>query len=153
MHHFLLFQDGGAIDVTVKDPSDTKNLDAIRSHLPHIAAMFSSGNFDAPMLVHDSANVPGTISASKNSSRCARNYAACSRTGTKDWRGQRQTSGRICWKHSVRGRLSSELAVSATHLHDVVDRPPSVGRVDECVTGGSTEHLCLSGAIEKPTER
>ena len=59
-HHFLLFDDGGAIDVTVRESTDTKNRDAIRSHLPHIAMMFSDGNFDAPMLVHDSTNVPGT---------------------------------------------------------------------------------------------
>ena len=59
-HHFLLFGDGGAIDVSVKDPADTKNRDAIRSHLPHLAVMFGEGNFAAPMLVHDSANVPGT---------------------------------------------------------------------------------------------
>lgn len=58
-HHFLLYEDGGAIDVSVKDPSDTADRDAIRSHLPHIAAMFAEGNFDAPMLVHDT-NVPGT---------------------------------------------------------------------------------------------
>jgi hypothetical protein len=59
-HHFLLFTDGGAINVSVNDPADTKNRDAIRSHLPHIAMMFGDGNFDAPMLVHDSTNVPGT---------------------------------------------------------------------------------------------
>ena len=59
-HHFTLFQDGGAIDVSVNDPADAKNRDAIRSHLPHIAMMFGSGDFDAPMLVHDSKNVPGT---------------------------------------------------------------------------------------------
>ena len=59
-HHFLLFKDGGAIDVSVKDAGDTKNRDAIRSHLPHIAMMFGNGNFNAPILVHDSANVPGT---------------------------------------------------------------------------------------------
>ena len=29
-HHFLLFNDGGAIDVGVKDPADTKNRDAMR---------------------------------------------------------------------------------------------------------------------------
>jgi hypothetical protein len=66
-HHFLLFKDGGAIDVSVKDAGDTKNREAIRSHLPHIAVMFGSGNFDAPMLVHDSANVPGTqVMAARN---------------------------------------------------------------------------------------
>jgi hypothetical protein len=59
-HHFFLFRDGGAIDVGVKDPGDAANRKAIRSHLPHIAVMFGEGNFDAPMLVHDSANVPGT---------------------------------------------------------------------------------------------
>ena len=59
-HHFFLFNDGGAIDVSVKEAGDTKNRDAIRSHLPHIATMFGTGNFDAPMLVHDSATVPGT---------------------------------------------------------------------------------------------
>ena len=64
-HHFLLFSDGGAIDVSVKDPSDAKNRDAIRSHLPHIAMMFGEGNFEAPMLVHDSKNVPGTHEMAK----------------------------------------------------------------------------------------
>jgi hypothetical protein len=59
-HHFSLFHDGGAIEVGVKDPADTTNRDAIRSHLPHIATIFASGNFDAPMLVHDSNHVPGT---------------------------------------------------------------------------------------------
>ena len=59
-HHFLLYDDGGAIDIQVKDASDTTNLEAIRSHLPHIAAMFAEGHFDAPMLVHDSEHVPGT---------------------------------------------------------------------------------------------
>ena len=59
-HHFLLFADGGAIEVSVKNPGDTKNLAAIRSHLPHIAQMFADGNFEAPMLVHDSKEVPGT---------------------------------------------------------------------------------------------
>ena len=59
-HHFLLFNDGGAIDVSVRDARDMKNREAIRLHLPQIAMMFGSGNFEAPMLVHDSANVPGT---------------------------------------------------------------------------------------------
>jgi hypothetical protein len=58
-HHFYLYADGGAIDVSVKVPTDTTNLDAIRAHLPHIAMMFGQGRFDAPLLVHDS-KVPGT---------------------------------------------------------------------------------------------
>ena len=58
-HHFYLYEDGGAIDVSVKDKADKTNLDAIRSHLPHIAMMFGQGNFDAPMMVHDTKDVPG----------------------------------------------------------------------------------------------
>jgi hypothetical protein len=46
--------------VSANDPADTRNRDAIRSHLPHIAMMSGEGNFDVPMLVHDSKNVPGT---------------------------------------------------------------------------------------------
>lgn len=58
-HHFYLFRDGGAIDIAVRDAADIQDRDAIRSHLPHIATMFGSGNYDAPMLVHDVASVPG----------------------------------------------------------------------------------------------
>ena len=59
-HHFLLFDDGGAIDILVKDTSDATNRSAIRSHLPHIATQFGEGKFNVPMLVHDSHAVPGT---------------------------------------------------------------------------------------------
>jgi hypothetical protein len=67
VHHFRLHPDGGAIDIAVKDGSDAANRDAIRSHLPHIAQMFGDGNFEAPMLVHDT-DVPGTkqMAALKN---------------------------------------------------------------------------------------
>jgi hypothetical protein len=58
-HHFYLYPDGGAIDVRVKEATDAKDLEAIRSHLPHIAMMFGQGDFDAPMLVHDTKDVPG----------------------------------------------------------------------------------------------
>jgi hypothetical protein len=52
-HHFRLFADGGAIEVTSNDPKDTATRDQIRMHLSHIAAMFAEGNFRAPMLIHD----------------------------------------------------------------------------------------------------
>jgi hypothetical protein len=67
-HHFLLYRDGGVIDIAVKDASDTKDRDAIRAHLPHIAMMFGSGDFEVPMLVHDTRDIPGTavLSARKD---------------------------------------------------------------------------------------
>ena len=52
-HHFRLAKDGGAIEVTANDPNDAESRDQIRQHLAHIALMFSAGNFDAPMFIHD----------------------------------------------------------------------------------------------------
>jgi hypothetical protein len=63
-HHFRLFKDGGEIAVTAKDPNDKASIAQIRIHLGHIAKMFSSGNFKAPMLIHDT-NAPGTATMAK----------------------------------------------------------------------------------------
>jgi len=52
-HHFRLYSDGGAIEVTVNDNKDSQNLQAIRTHLIHILTMFSNGDFAIPMFVHD----------------------------------------------------------------------------------------------------
>lgn len=51
-HHFYLYQDGGAIEVTVKDRRDKVNLAAIRAHLPHLIRMFAAGDFSTPQFVH-----------------------------------------------------------------------------------------------------
>jgi hypothetical protein len=52
-HHFFLHPDGGVIQVEVKDPQDTSDLDKIRMHLEHIAQAFAKGDFDIPMFIHD----------------------------------------------------------------------------------------------------
>jgi hypothetical protein len=52
-HHFRLYSDGGAIEVTANDSKDSQNMQAIRSHLAHIATMSSNGEFSIPMFVHD----------------------------------------------------------------------------------------------------
>jgi TusA-related sulfurtransferase len=59
-HHFRLLPDGGAIEVTVNDPNDTDDLQAIRMHLKHIVLMFSNGDFSIPMFVHSEVP-PGTV--------------------------------------------------------------------------------------------
>jgi len=51
-HHFRLFSDGGAIEITANDAEDKESRDEIRMHLGHIAKMFAAGNFNAPMLIH-----------------------------------------------------------------------------------------------------
>jgi hypothetical protein len=52
-HHFLLMNDGGAIQVEANDPKDATSRDEIRMHLAHISRMFSDGDFNIPMFVHD----------------------------------------------------------------------------------------------------
>jgi hypothetical protein len=64
MHHFRLFRDGGEIDVRANDPKDKASIDQIRTHFGHIAKMFASGNFNAPMLIHDT-NPPGTATMTR----------------------------------------------------------------------------------------
>jgi hypothetical protein len=51
-HHFILLTDGGAIEVSANDATDTQSRDQIRMHLKHITQMFAKGNFNAPMLIH-----------------------------------------------------------------------------------------------------
>jgi hypothetical protein len=74
-HHFYLYEDGGAIGVSVNDAADSASRDAIRSHLPHVQMMFGQGDFSAPMLVHDSTNVPGTATMAKLRGTIAYKYS------------------------------------------------------------------------------
>jgi hypothetical protein len=72
-HHFFLYEDGGVIEVTVKDVQDNANLTAIRTHLPHIAKMFAAGDFSTPHFVH-ARNVPGTDGMTRLRDRIAYTY-------------------------------------------------------------------------------
>ena len=63
-HHFRLLQDGGEIIVTASNLNDKASIDQIRSHLAHISRMFSDGNFNAPVLIHDT-NAPGTATMTR----------------------------------------------------------------------------------------
>jgi len=51
-HHFLLMNDGGAIQMTANDANDTDNRDKIREHLKMIAQQFKNGIFTTPFAVH-----------------------------------------------------------------------------------------------------
>jgi len=63
-HHFLLLKGGGAIQVNVNDPKDDATRSHIRMHLSHVAEMFSAGNFDVPMFIHDTTP-PGVPTMTK----------------------------------------------------------------------------------------
>ncbi len=63
-HHFRLTPSGGAIEVTANDPNDAKSREQIRMHLTHITKLFSAGDFNVPMFIHDT-NPPGAATMSK----------------------------------------------------------------------------------------
>lgn len=62
-HKFLVAEDGGSIEVTVKDPDDTRNLSAIRAHLNEVSASFKQGDFSKPFQTH--AEVPPGVDQMK----------------------------------------------------------------------------------------
>jgi len=62
-HHFLLSDTGGSINVTANDPKDSADIQAIRTHLEHIAAAFAGGDYSTPMFVHD--EVPPGVTSMK----------------------------------------------------------------------------------------
>jgi len=66
-HHFFLLADGGAIEVDAKDQDDRVTRDEIRMHLSHIAQMFTEGNFQVPMFIHDTLPPGVTVMESKRS--------------------------------------------------------------------------------------
>ena len=58
-HHFRVMANGGAIEVSANDPGDKENRESVRTHLKHIATMFTDGDFSIPMFIHDGIP-PGT---------------------------------------------------------------------------------------------
>ena len=64
IHHFHLTLDGGTIEALATNPSDKASREEIRTHFEHIAQMFHTGNFNAPMLIH--AQTPPGVPTMKN---------------------------------------------------------------------------------------
>ena len=52
-HHFRLYQNGGDIEVDANSAADQRTIEQIRMHLGHIARMFADGDFNAPIIIHD----------------------------------------------------------------------------------------------------
>jgi len=73
VHHFLLYDDGGAIDVAVKEASDHANLHAVRQHLQQIAGLLKAGDFGKPALTH-AQQVPGTADMTRLKDRITYQY-------------------------------------------------------------------------------
>ncbi|MCA1581325.1 MAG: hypothetical protein LC796_08000 [Acidobacteria bacterium] len=84
-HHFRLYKTGGAVEITANQAEDTASRDAIRGHLSHIAKMFSKGNFQAPMLIHDQVP-PGVEVMKKRPSAVAWKFRETDRGATLEAR-------------------------------------------------------------------
>jgi hypothetical protein len=52
-HHFVLLPDGGMICVETTREHDEATRDQIRTHLSHVAGLFSAGDFDVALLSHE----------------------------------------------------------------------------------------------------
>lgn len=72
-HHFLLAQDGGSIQVEANNAKDTNSRAQIRGHLRHIAMMFTEGDFEVPMLIHEKTP-PGSEVMTKLKSEISYKY-------------------------------------------------------------------------------
>jgi|SRR5271155_287120 len=79
-HHFRLFKDGGEISVDANDPKDTATVGQIRGHLTHVAKLFSAGNFEVPMFIHDT-NPPGVATMSRRKDEIQYQYIETDRGG------------------------------------------------------------------------
>jgi hypothetical protein len=67
-HHFRLYPDGGEIEVAANNPHDISSRHQIRIHLAHIAKMFATGDFDAPVLIH--GQVPSGVPTPQAAPEC-----------------------------------------------------------------------------------
>jgi len=52
VQHFYLHDDGGTIEVSLKDPKDETSLDALRLHVSRLANRFADGEFAMPAAGH-----------------------------------------------------------------------------------------------------
>ena len=122
-HRFSLYDDGGAIDVSVNDASDVINRDAIRAHLPHIAAMFGAGDFEAPMEVH-AQQVPGTAEMARLKDRLAFKYVE-----TRAWRPGRRPHDRQDALAAVHAFLTFQIADHHTGDSTRVTKRPKTAEI------------------------
>jgi hypothetical protein len=60
IHVFQRLDDGGRQTVTVKDPSNSKQIALIQSHLQHEADKFRRGDFSDPARIHGD-DMPGLV--------------------------------------------------------------------------------------------
>lgn len=73
-HTFTKTDNGGVEKVVVNDPSDSRNLTLIRSHLTKEAALFRTGNYSDPARIHG-MDMPGLKELEASAARVKVTYA------------------------------------------------------------------------------
>jgi len=58
VHHFYLYEDGGAMDLSVKEKTDKAGLETVRMHLTEMAKMLGHGTAEM-MTAHEAHAMPG----------------------------------------------------------------------------------------------
>jgi hypothetical protein len=81
MHHFKVTLNGGAIEVTVNNATDSAVVDEVRRHLRSIASEFAGGDFDEPLQTHGEVP-PGVPVMRKNRHVISYRYEDLPRGGT-----------------------------------------------------------------------
>jgi hypothetical protein len=76
-HTFVKAESGGVEKVVVKDPADTRNQTLIRSHLGKEAALFRTGNYSDPTMIHG-MDMPGVKELAAGADRVTVDYAEVS---------------------------------------------------------------------------
>jgi hypothetical protein len=74
-HHVLLYEDGGAVDVTVTGAGGDASLRAVRRYAQDLAGGLMVGNFAAPPL-RDAAPAPAVVAVRRLNHRIAYQYEA-----------------------------------------------------------------------------
>jgi hypothetical protein len=80
-HHFYLYEDGGAINVSVNDPADLENLAGIQRHLQMLPAHFGAGDFSMPEAVHEGTTVTAAADLARLKEAIVYRYAETERGG------------------------------------------------------------------------
>jgi hypothetical protein len=84
VHHFTVFTDGGAVDLSAKDAKDENTILAVRTHAAEIAKSFQEGQFERPMAVHQTAEVPGAADMTRLKAKIRYHYSQTPRGGRVD---------------------------------------------------------------------
>ena len=73
-HHFKQTEDGGVMEIRVKNPDDEEQINLIRQHLKKELDLFASGDFQDPSSLHG-ADMPGLATLGSSADKFSVEYS------------------------------------------------------------------------------